>query len=173
MERVQEVAQPSKKHGQQEAAVSPRHQYSDWLTLTWLKERERFDGSRERGGGGGRKEERGGDEGSLQGKQRSAVDAAACGEGYWGFMAFQLESNGEANGDGADVGQVVSLLMLRRGGGEGGGGAAGEGGGASVLLWREPHNSTFYCDIGVGIGSEVRGVDKHVTFLSVLQNTID
>ena len=87
-------------------------------------------------------------------------------------MACHLESNGEANGDGADVGQVVSLLVLRRGGG-GGGAAAGEGGGASVLLWREPHNSTFYCDIGVGIGSEVRGVDKQVTFLSVLQNTID
>ena len=49
---------------------------------------------------------------------------------------------------------------------------AGEGGG-SVLLWREPHNSTFYCDIALGIGSEVRGVDKHVTFLSMRQNTID
>ena len=54
-------AQQRKKHGQQAAAASPRHQYSDWLTLTWLEERERFDGSRERGGGGGRNEESGGD----------------------------------------------------------------------------------------------------------------
>ncbi len=54
-------AQQRKKHGQQAAAASPRHQCSDWLTLMWLKERERFDGSSEHGGGGGRNEESGGD----------------------------------------------------------------------------------------------------------------
>ena len=41
------------------------------------------------------------------------------------------------------------------------------------LTARAPH-TFFYCDIpGIVLGIEVRGVDKHVTFLTVLQNTVN
>jgi hypothetical protein len=39
--------QQGKRQGQQAAAASPRHppvQRLRWLTLTWLEERQRFDG---------------------------------------------------------------------------------------------------------------------------------
>ena len=48
---------------------------------------------------------------TRKGKQRSAVDAAACGEGNWGFVAFQFESNGKANGGGADVESDKDILL--------------------------------------------------------------
>ena len=83
-------AQQRKKHGQQAAAASPRHQYSDWLTVTLLKERERLDGM-----AAGRAEaeacatRRAAE--TRKGKQRSVVDAAACGEGNCRFMSFQID----------------------------------------------------------------------------------
>ena len=58
---IQEEMQQRKKQGEQAADASRRHECGGWLTLTWLEERERFDGSMERGGEGGRKEESGGD----------------------------------------------------------------------------------------------------------------